>query len=71
MHSALFTITAAGLLRYISTSFAHLQTTIVILSILPDKIAQAQSDWIAVICEQQFSSLATDSLGFDWLILRQ
>lgn len=32
------------------------------LSISFSKVAQAKSDWIDSLCEQQFSSLATDSL---------
>lgn len=49
-------------------TFAHLQTES--LPILHIIISGAWSDWMEIICEQQFSSLATDTqldlgLGFD------
>ena len=45
-----------------------------VLPILPCKTAQAESDWMESVCEQQFSNLARDSqlhlgLDFDWAVL--
>lgn len=41
-----------------------------LLQILICKIAQAQTDWMDGVCENQFSSLPLDSsLDFDWAIL--
>ena len=63
-------ITAPSLFGDVSTSFAHLER----VTFFAHSSLQALTDWMGSVCEQQFSSLATDSqlnlgLDFDWAIL--